>query len=197
MRAATRAVLAGLAAIMAGTTGCNTLWGGPDAEELAGASSTDLLVPDDPRFADSFEFTLQEAPDNYTVRSNWDPAFNPDIDPALAVTGFQIGDPTSWTGKVDAENDAQQAAFRSVLDDSRVTEAGGPCAIATADPEVITCTYDVGQVDPLPLLVRRFPGKSGDITMVVLGATGAALEFVSGTFTRYAIDEAVDRWLTG
>lgn len=182
---------------MAGTTGCNTLWGGPDAEDLAGESTTDLLVPDDPRFANAFEFTLQEAPDNYTIRSNWDPAFNPDVDPALAVTGFQIGDPTSWTGEVDAENDAQQAAFRSVLDDSRIIETDGPCEVASTEPEVITCTYDVGQVDPLPLLVRRFPSPTGDITMVVLGATGAALEFVSGSFTPHAIGEAADRWLTG
>jgi hypothetical protein len=33
--------------------------------------------------------------------------------------------------------------------------------------------------------------------MIVLGATGAALEFVSGSFTPHAIEDAADRWLTG
>jgi hypothetical protein len=57
---------------------------GPDPGELADDSTTDVLVPDDPRFADSFEFTLQEGPDNYSVRSNWYPNYNPDIDAEAA-----------------------------------------------------------------------------------------------------------------
>ena len=47
---------------------------------------------------------------------------------------------------------------------------------------------------PAAALVRWFPGETGDITMIVVGAT--ALEFVAGSFTPYAIDEAADRWLT-
>lgn len=58
------------------------------------------------------------------------------------------------------------------------------------------CEFIFGSnsLDPLPLLVRWFPGETGDITMIVVGAT--ALEFVAGSFTPYAIDEAADRRLT-
>jgi hypothetical protein len=167
---------------------------GPDPDDLANDSTSDVLVPDDPRFAGSWEFTLQERPDNYTFRSNWDPSYNPDVDLSLVVTGFQIGDPATWTGAVDAENDAQQAAFVDVLTDSTAPGQGGPCEIANADPKVISCRYDVGQVDPLPLLVRRFSTKTGEVTMVVI-ATGAAIDYVSGSFTAYAVAEAAESWL--
>jgi hypothetical protein len=172
------------------TAGC-----GPDPVQLANDSTTDVLVPDDPRFADAWEFTLQEGPDNYTVRSNWDPNFNPDIDTTLAVTGFQIGDPSTWTGAVDAENEAAQAASVDVLTDS-ATPGQGPCEIANADPEVITCSYDVGRVDPLPFLVRRFTADTGEVAMVVFGGTDAAMDYLSGSFTPYPISEAAEHWLT-
>jgi hypothetical protein len=57
---------------------------GPDPGELADDSTTEVLVPDDPRFSKSWEFALQEGPDNYSVRSNWYPNYNPDIDAEAA-----------------------------------------------------------------------------------------------------------------
>ncbi|HET7846030.1 MAG TPA: hypothetical protein VFL72_00945 [Acidimicrobiia bacterium] len=168
---------------------------GPDPEELAEDSTTDVLVPDDPRFADSFEFTLQEGPDNYSVRSNWYPNYNPEVDATLAITGFQIGDPTTWTGALDTETKAAQAAMVAVLTDSTAPDEGGPCEVTTDDPMVVSCSYDVGQADPLPLLVRRFTTDTGEVTMVILGGTEAAIDYLSGSFTPYPISEAADRWL--
>ncbi|HWM18348.1 MAG TPA: hypothetical protein VNO51_01580 [Ilumatobacteraceae bacterium] len=177
------------------TAACDNPWG-PDAEELATDSTTDVLVPDDPRFADSWEFTLEEGPDNYTVRSNWDPSYNPDLDRTSVVTGFQIGDPAAWTGAVDAEDEASQAAFVDVLTDSAAPGPGGPCSIAKADPRIVSCSYDVGQVDSLPLLVRRFTTDTGDTTMIIFGATAAAMDYLTGSFTAYPVADAAERWLT-
>lgn len=190
-----RMVVVAVGALFVVATGCTNPWAGPDAADLAKSSTTDVLVPDDPRFADSFEFTLEESPDNYTVRSNWDPEFNPDIDPSSAVTGFQIGDPTTWTGEVDAENDAQRAAFVAVLDDARTPGPGTPCDVAVVEPRVIACSYDVGQVDPLPLLVRFFADDTRELTVVIVGSSGPSLDYLSGDFTAHPIDVAVDRWL--
>ena len=169
---------------------------GADPGQLASDSTTDVMVPDDPRFADSWEFTLQEGPDNYTVRSNWDPSYNPNIDSSLVVTGFQIGDPATWTGAVDAENGASQAAFVDVLTDSvGVGQLGVPCSVVTTDPQIVSCTYDVDQADPLPLLVRRFTTDTGEITMVIIG-TSAGVDYLSGSFTPYPVSEAAERWLS-
>jgi len=168
---------------------------GPGAEELAEDSTTDVLVPDDPRFADSFEFTLQEGPDNYSVRSNWYPNYNPEIDTTLTITGFQIGDSTTWTGALDTETEAAQQAMVDVLTDSAAPDDAGPCEVRTDDPMVVSCSYDVGQVDPLPLLVRHFTTDTGEVTMVILGGTDAGIEYLSGSFTPYPISEAAERWL--
>jgi hypothetical protein len=169
---------------------------GPDPAQLANDSTSDVLVPDDPRFADSWEFTLQEGPDNYSVRSNWYPNYNPNIDASLAVTGFQIGDPTTWTGTIDTETEAAQKAMVDVLTDSAdAGRLGAPCSVVTADPQIVSCIYDVGQVDPLPLLVRRFTTDTGEVTMVILGGTDAGLDYLSGPFTAYPISEAAERWL--
>jgi hypothetical protein len=183
-----RVMAIGIALVM--TAGC-----GPDPSELADDSTTDVLVPDDPRFAESWEFTLQEGPDNYSVRSNWYPNYNPDIDASLAITGFQIGDPTSWTGALDTETEAAQKAMVDVLTDSAAPGQAGPCETTTNDPMVVSCRYDVGQVDPLPLLVRRFTTDAGEVTMVIHGGTDAAIDYLSGSFTPYPISEAAERWL--
>jgi hypothetical protein len=183
-----RVMAIGIALVLA--AGC-----GPDPGELAEDSTTEVLVPDDPRFAESFEFTLQEGPDNYSVRSNWYPNYNPNIDTSLTITGFQIGDPTSWTGALDTETEAAQEAMVDVLTDSAAPGQESPCQMTTTDPEVVSCSYDVGQVDPLPLLVRRFTTDTGEVTMVILGGTDAALEYLSGSFTPYPISEAAERWL--
>jgi hypothetical protein len=173
------------------TAGC-----GPNPGELADDSTTDVLVPDDPRFAESFEFTLQEGPDNYSVRSNWYPNYNPNIDASLAITGFQIGDPTSWTGALDTETEAAQEAMVDVLTDSLgAGQLGAPCDVVTADPQIVSCSYDVGQVDPLPLLVRRFTTDTGEVTMVIHGGTDAGIDYLTGSFTPYPISEAAERWL--
>lgn len=195
MRSLARATCIVVAVPLVATSCVNPF--GESAKETAAASTSPLLVPDDARFSDVWEFTLEEEADNYTFRSNWDPAFNPDIDKSSLVTGFQINDVETWTGEADSENAEFTAAMRGLPADSEPASGADACEPFTEDPEVVRCVYDLGDAGILAALVRRIENESGTTILVAYDDEEGTVteDFVAGSFTAVPVDEAADRWL--
>jgi hypothetical protein len=136
------------------------------------------LVPDDERFAASFRVDRVGDTANLSWQTNASAEFDPDIDPDLYATGFQIDDRAAWPGAVDGVTDRQREALRAVLDDAANHERVELCEAISDDPLVVSCTYDVGQPDAMPVLVRRV----GESVLLAFG-TDAALDVLDGDFT--------------
>ena len=181
-----------MVALLVLATGC-VGENGPAVSDLVDESTVDLLVPVDERFAATWQFTVNESPDNYSIRSNWSPEFDPAIDPDLLVTGYQVNDPATFSGRADAEDPSLVEALDAVIVDHRSPDTGGPCHTMEADVEVVSCSYD-GNVGAIPLLVRTVRNGSGETLVIVFDGTPGARQFITGEFRPVPVDSA-DRWL--
>lgn len=197
MRTITCARLSALLTVLvsAGAAGCT---GSSDStRDLVDRSTADVLVPTDERFLDTWSFDVQDSPDNYTFRSNWSPSFDPDVDPDLIVVGYQVSDPTAWSGGDETGGgQAEREAVVAAVADSTSPGADVPCAMVESSPEIVGCAYDVGGPEgPMEILVRRFPESS--TVVIVITANDAAVDYLSGDFESFPIGQATERWLAG
>ncbi len=181
--------------IAAAVTSCTSPLGS-GAEDLAASSSADLLIPVDSRFSSAWEFTLHDSADNYTIRSNWDPTFNPDIDKESMVVGFQINRVETWTGEADAETPEFVEVMKNLPGDSAPDSDSEACQPYIERPLVVRCRHDLGDRGQLTLLVRRIDNGSSTTIVVAYDDGGTVSEdFITGDFKAVPIDEAADQWL--
>lgn len=157
-------------------------------------STAKLLVPDDDDFRSQWMFEPVDGPDNHAVFSHWDPSYNPDIDLSLTITGYQVSDPAAWSGRHSTEDDATHVAFVGIVADS-LNEAGTDnCTSLDGEPQILSCTYDVGRDTPLTILSRVVDSASGRTVIFVPGPPLAGERYLRGSFSEYDPADA-KQWL--
>ena len=160
---------------------------GSDGGDLS-SSTVGVLVPVDPAFETTLSVDTAGGPDNYVIRSNWSPDYDPAVDPDLVIESHQVGDLETWTAASLVEgHEPSRLAFLAMTTDARSPGPDSPCTTIDADAAIVACRYDVGRADLLAATVRT---SHPDVLQIVLGDQPQALDYLQGAFTTITPAEA-------
>ncbi len=180
--------------------GCSTSLG--SAKHLEDSTSP-VLHPVDTRFSTDWFFFVEDSPDNYTFRANWE-IRPPRSDGPYDVIGYQVQDPQNWKGggEYGDPNPAYEGeppilhpreAFKAAIPDSLEPSVDGPCQTVRADPAIVRCEYKIADDQaPMGIFVRHF--ESTSTVMLVGDDLPNSLEYIAGEFDEVPLSEAAEEW---
>jgi len=194
-RAAVAATISAAALLVACGQGVGQELG--SAQYLADSTSP-VLVPVDPRFRELWFFFVEDSPDNYTFRSNWQLSPGRSAGPD-DVTGYLVHDLAAWKGGGEHGNAVVEGrltprdAFIAAISDSAEPSGSARCELAEAKPQVMRCEYEIWENEaPFGIFVRRFDSTS--TVMAVTDYLPSSLEYIAGEFDDVPLSEAKEKW---